>query len=341
MIGFTQMAYEMTSSVEQRALLERVLEAGSHAGELAKQLLVFAGTDPQPVVRLDVNALVRDLQQLANGLLGDHIEVETLLAAGLPQALGDPTQLQQVLLNLVLNARDAMPGGGTITLRTARATLEQQRAGQRLVGEAVQITVADTGEGMDADTLAHAVDPFFTTKGELGTGLGLATANTLVASLDGELELSSTPGQGTEATISLPLDDGRVRAAPGRTVASALPLAPELRVLLVEDAEAVREMALHMLTRMGHRVTAAADAAEALALDATRFDLVVCDIELPGMSGPDMASILRERVPRLAVVFISGYASQAARAVAEDVPFVLKPFSSADLAQAIALSSRL
>jgi two-component system, cell cycle sensor histidine kinase and response regulator CckA len=339
-LGFARMAHDRTESAEQKALLAHVLEAGTHAGELSKQLLVFARTEPQPVVALDVNAILWDLQGMANRLLGDHIEVETLLTAALPPALGDATQLQQVLVNLVLNSRDAMPDGGVITLRSDVTWLEQEWEGQRLVGEAVKILVSDTGAGMTPETIARATDPFFTTKGESGTGLGLATAYTLIASLGGELQLASAPGAGTEVTIHLPVVGAPVEDAPAAAVAAPAPPRrhAHLRVLLVEDAAAVRAMTRHMLANLGHTVTDVSDPARALELDLDLFDLVVSDVEMPGMTGPQMVELMRRGRPSLPVVFTSGYSSetQTQHRLASGAPFVMKPFSPDELEAAIA-----
>jgi CheY-like chemotaxis protein len=261
-------------------------------------------------------------------LVGEHIDVAVRLDAG-GRVRADAVQLEQVIVNLVVNARDAMPDGGRLTVETAD------------VGRGVRLVIADTGCGMTADVLAHVFEPFFTTKrtGE-GTGLGLATVYGIVTQSDGEIAVESAPGRGTRFTIHLP----RVNeAAPGPAAAAVA--APPTRgvetILLVEDEPGVRDFAREVLESYGYTVLPAANADHAevvVAGHAGPIDLLVSDVIMPGASGPELAERLVAARPGLKVLFVSGYTADAVlrRGVAEPGQHVLaKPFSPQALARKV------
>jgi CheY-like chemotaxis protein len=291
----------------------------------------------QPRV-LDLNAVVRSMEPMLARLIGEDIQLVTVLAHGLGRVKADEGQVEQVLMNLAVNARDAMPRGGRLTLRTdnldpgdADPLLPDVPSGPR-----VAITVSDTGHGMDAATLAHVFEPFFTTKGPgEGTGLGLATVYGIVRQSGGHIDIESEPSKGTKLRISLPRIQGEVQPpAPRREAAAA---GGHETVLLVEDDPALRSVMQEVLESAGYRVHPASRSEEALAISAVRpggIDLVLSDVVMPGRSGPELAAELLARRPGLRVLYTSGYPFDAIahHGVQEPgVRLLQKPFSPSDL----------
>jgi signal transduction histidine kinase/CheY-like chemotaxis protein len=314
--------------------------AGQRAAALVRQLLAFSRKQVMTARRIDLGLLVRELEPLLDRLLGD--DVELVVDAG-PEPWWveiDPTQLEQVLLNLAANARDAMPSGGRFTVALRRATAELDSAGPR---EVVELLVSDSGTGMDADTLASAFEPFFTTKpAGQGTGLGLASVRGIIEQSGGTIAIDSAPGRGTRFTIHLPRGDGAAVVEPaGGAPPEAELAAPRATVLLVEDDEQVRAAVLAVLGEAGLDVVAASGALEARAWFAAapdRFGALVSDVVMPEVSGPALAAELRRTRPGLPVVFLSGYSEQAIGARGPLLPgarFVAKPFEPADLLAAL------
>ncbi len=286
------------------------MESVRRAASLTHRLLAFArrqALDPKPA---DINLLVSGMEELLIRTVGTAIAVETVLAPGLWPALCDANQLENALLNLCLNARDAMPAGGRLRIETANLVAS------RLGAEAVAITVSDTGTGMTPGVAARAFEPFFTTKpiGH-GTGLGLSMLYGFVRQSGGQVELRSEPGAGTAVRIELPRHMGPLPDQPVEPPAGqAGPGAPEGRViLLVEDEDVVRELAVEVLREQGYRVLEAADAQAALRILAggDAVDLLLTDVGLPGMNGRELALAARARQPGLKVLFITGYAHHA------------------------------
>lgn len=283
--------------------VKEIRRAAERATGLTRQLLSFSRPLSAPSDVLDLGAVVREMQPLLVRSIGENIELSVHLVNGLPPVKGDPAQLEQVLLNLALNARDAMPHGGRLTIATAAA---HARPGEIA---SVRLSVSDTGHGMTTETAARALEPLFTTKppGE-GTGLGLATADRIVRSMRGQLNLSTQPGRGTVVTVELPSTADKSSArAPTQLDKRA---ASGETILLVEDDDAVRSLVQRILTRAGYVVLVTAYPKEALRLAARgsqQIDLVLSDVVMPVMSGPAMVEQMRSSWPDLRALFISGY----------------------------------
>jgi len=315
-----------------------IRRAGDRAAALTQQLLAFSRQQVLQARVLDLNAVVANIEQLLRRVIGEDVEFETELAPHLGPVRADATQLEQVLMNLVVNARDAMPDGGTLTIETRDVTLskaDQREAFAIRPGPYVMLAVSDTGCGMDAETRARAFEPFFTTKSAgRGTGLGLSTVYGIVKQSDGYIWVDSEPGQGTRVRIYLPRVDEPVDAVEPRrpgTVAAA-PSGSET-VLLVEDEEGVREVIVEWLSAHGYRVIAAPNGAEALEVSSRhdgRIDLMVADVVMPHMGGPALAERLLPLRPEMKVIYVSGYADEAIgdpSMLAAGAAFLQKPFS--------------
>ena len=316
--------------------LEHVQRAGMRAAALTSQLLSFSRKQViQPRV-VDLNEVVRDTQRMLGRLIGEHIDLVVRVGEGTRLVLADPGQLDQILVNLAVNARDAMPEGGELTIETDRVELDERGARARAglaPGSHIVLRVADTGVGMDAHTVEHLFEPFFTTKDKgKGTGLGLATVYAIVKRAGGAIEVDSARGSGTSITIWLPEATGPIDTlAPSPAWERREPEGGT--ILLVEDEEHVRLTATEILTGAGYRVLQATDGEDALrvyeAHDAD-IDLVVTDVIMPRMGGPELVHVLRERAPQLKTLYISGYTDDMLGergVVAPDVELLHKPFS--------------
>jgi two-component system cell cycle sensor histidine kinase/response regulator CckA len=286
----------------RRRYVDGLLEAAEHGASLTRQLLAFSRRQVLTPVVASLNDLVVDTQRFLRRLIGEDIELRAALANDLGNVRVDLSQVQQVLMNLAVNARDAMPDGGRLTIGTANSD----------DGTRVILTVADTGTGMSPETLAHIYEPFFTTKeGGKGTGLGLSTVFGIVEQSEGTIACASTLGAGTTFTISLP----RVAAAVVRTQARLhLPIEGGTEtVLLVEDEERVRRVATEVLERVGYHVLPESSAAAALSraeAHAGRIELVLTDVVLPDMNGRELAERLRAMRPDSKILFTSGYTDE-------------------------------
>jgi len=288
---------------------------------------------------LDPNAVIEESAGMLRRLVRANVRLTLRLGAEIGCVEADPFQLHQLLLNLAANARDAMPGGGEIEVSTSLYTAPPAPPGLHLAaGEYVLLTVRDTGVGMDAATRRHLFEPFFTTKAEgQGTGLGLVSVRSIVEESGGDVAVESEPGQGTSVHVYLPRV--AVAQATGRAAPETTGPARPARVLLVEDDDRVRAMMLRGLQRSGHHVEAARSGEEALRMDlsAGDIDLLVTDVQMPGLDGPTLARRLRERSPNLRVLFTSGYAhDDRVTDLAEGrTEFLPKPFAPADLARKV------
>jgi PAS domain S-box-containing protein len=307
--------------------LDGIKSAAAEAASLTSRLLAFSRRNVPERRLVDLNELVVAAAGLLERLVRADVRVQLELTQPPPLVAADLAQLKQVVLNLALNARDAMPNGGTLTIETARAP------------DAVILRVRDSGEGMDASTRSRAVEPFFTTKAEgEGTGLGLSVVYGVVDSLDGRLSIDSAPGLGTIVEIALPAADGNPeRAEPEDPPA---PAAGVERVLVVEDRAVVRQLARDVLEASGFEVAVAAGGAEALATVAAEpaFAALVTDVVMPEMSGAELAQVLRADRPDLPVVFMSGYTDDVLGNDQLSQPgtsFVRKPFANAELVAAV------
>ena len=286
--------------------------AGKRAAALTRQLLAFSRRQALKMTVVDMNDVVRDVDQLLGRLIGEHIAIDIKLTPDLAAVTADSTQLEQILINLAVNARDAMPNGGRLTIATSTATLEETDTGRFTIpaGRYAVLAVTDTGTGMDPDTRAQIFEPFCTTKGPgEGSGLGLATVYGTVKQLGGYIEVDSAPDHGTTFTISLPpTDRPATRVAPAESASTASPGGGET-ILLVEDEAAVRGYALKILRDAGYHVLEAPtpDAALRIADETATVDGVLTDVIMPGMNGKQMVTRLLETRPGLKVLYMSGY----------------------------------
>jgi PAS domain S-box-containing protein len=316
-----------------------IRKAAERAAELTHQLLIFGRREIVTPKVLDLNEVVAGVVSLLRRTLGEDVELVTRMAPRLSPVLADPGQIEQVLVNLAVNARDAMPDGGEMVISTSDVELTPGTPVAH--GEVVQqhyvcLSVRDSGTGMAAHVKANAFEPFFTTKpkGE-GTGLGLATVYGIVTQAGGFLEVDSAEGRGASFSIYLP------RTSEVPAVAPPAPEAPGRagaeRVLVVEDEPAVREVTRRILERAGYDVIVADSAAEALECD-DDFDLLLTDVVMPKMLGPELAEILRERHPGLPTLYMSGYSYDVMVSegrLTEDTVLVQKPFTEAELLRGI------
>jgi PAS domain S-box-containing protein len=280
--------------------VDQIRHAAERASELVRQLLIFGRRDPAVPETVDVNRLVRDTERLLRRTIGEQVELVSSLCETRCFVEIDPAQLEHALLNLVVNARDAMPEGGTVTIASRR---EKER---------VVLSVRDDGPGMEPDVAARAFEPFFTTKPKgSGTGLGLATVYGVITAAGGDVRIDSRPGEGTTVSVLLPAADGGT-------------------ILLVEDEEPVRELTRRILAEGGFDCLVAADAAEAIELfEANRdsIDVILTDVVMPGMSGPELVEHLGGAAPP--AVYMTGYADQRLEGVLE------KPFDADALLRAV------
>ena len=323
----------------RRPDVEEIVKAGERAAQLTRQLLAFGRRQVLQPVRIDLNALIRDLSRMLGRLIGEHITLVQQLQGRLDLIRADRGQVEQVLVNLVVNARDAMDHGagrgGTLTVSTASIDLGDPQGARRLQldpGRYVVLSVSDTGVGMNDETRARIFEPFFTTKDRSrGTGLGLSTVFGIVHQSGGAIDVTSEPGRGARFDVYLPVAAGSVVATTDAEP-SGTSVSGSETVLLVEDDDSVRHVALEILTRRGYRVLTARHAEEALELatDDRQIDLVLTDVAMPGTSGPDLWTELRDRRPGLRVLFMSGFAEEAIAPggpIEAGAAFIQKPFT--------------
>jgi PAS domain S-box-containing protein len=323
----------------QRKDVEAIEHAALRAASLTQQLLAFGRKQVLQPRIVDLNTIVVDTHKMLRRMLGEHIEVVTALGSDLGDVQADPGQVEQVLVNLALNARDAMSEGGTLTITTANADPKQMPA-NAATGPFVVFSVTDSGSGMDAATRARIFEPFFTTKKSTGTGLGLASVYGIVAQSGGFIDVMSVPDEGTTMAVYLP----RVVREPAvQSSVTALPSRPTggETILLAEDEDVVRAAARRILAAQGYAVLEAFDGAEALTLAADHpgvIDLLVTDIVMPRKTGPQVAAELVSQRPGLKVLYVSGYADEAIVPLAlagRETAFVQKPFTHEGLAAAV------
>ncbi|MBP9143292.1 MAG: PAS domain-containing protein [Thermoanaerobaculia bacterium] len=325
--------------------LSEILRAADRATRVTGKLLAFSHRQPLDPRNLDLNTLLIDVDHLLRRLIGERIQLELSLASGPIMVRAEPTQLEQVVINLVVNARDAMPDGGLVRIATARRRVDA--SGRHAVaalrtGDYVELSVADSGSGMDAETLRRLFEPFFTTKpvGQ-GTGLGLAMAYGIVQQSSGTILVESELGKGSAFRILLPLSAEKGETLKVRPGALALPGGRE-RILLVEDDPAVRDFAFSLLADLGYHVMAASDGIEARAIVEREglegFQLLLTDVVMPRLGGAELAREIRLLRPDLPVLFVSGYArneDQIAALLGPRCLYLQKPFAPAVLAAAL------
>ncbi|HEY5081807.1 MAG TPA: CHASE3 domain-containing protein [Bauldia sp.] len=332
------------------APIELALKGARSAAQLTHRLLAYARRQPLEPTRLDLNRLVSTMSDLLTRTLGESINVETVLAGGLWRTFADANQVENALLNLAINARDAMKDGGRLTIETANSFLDDAyaaRFGDVKPGQYVLLSVTDTGVGIPTEVMERVFEPFFTTKGDgEGSGLGLAMVHGFVKQTDGHVRIYSEVGQGTSVKIYLPrlLDAEEVLAAPAEkitTVSAARGAQPEETILVVEDNVGVRQYATDALKEMGYRVLEVGDADGALRIvdGGGRIDLLFTDVVLPGgMNGRELAAKVAKRRPRLPVLFTTGYTRNAIvhhGRLDANVRLLGKPYTLQDLAQKV------
>jgi len=319
--------------------VEQIQLAAERAAQLTRQLLAFARREViQPRV-VDLNQVVTGVMQLLQRTLGEHVELITDLDPELSRVCADPGQVEQILVNLAVNARDAMPGGGKLTIETSNVGVDKEYAATHTrlpPGQYTALKVSDNGTGMPREVADRAFEPFFTTKpkGE-GSGLGLATIYGIVTQAEGNVRIYSEPGLGTTVTVLLPVTD-ELPAATGRA-ADHPELGQNELVLVVEDEPGLREVTRRILAGHGYQVITAADGPAAIKAAATHeglIDMLLTDMIMPGMQGREVASRVRELQPGIAVLYMSGYTHgllSSQGALEPGISLIEKPFSEAPL----------
>ena len=334
--GYSQMLLEALPPDERsRTDLEQVIKAGERASDLTAQLLAVSRRQPVSPKILDLNGLVNDMQRMLQRVIGEDIRLTTSLDPHLKRIQADPGQIEQVVLNLAVNARDAMPNGGTLTVQTANVHLDEAYTRKHLSpapGDYAMLSISDTGGGMDHEVQSHLFEPFFTTKEKgKGTGLGLSTSYGIIKQSGGEIRFTSEIGAGTTFQIYLPVAERQIDQTQPRTEIPTV--AGSETILLVEDEAAVRTVLERMLKQSGYRVLACDSPQEALRVSveqAGKIDLLVTDMVMPGMSGLELGERIQHAWPGLQVLYVSGYADSSG--VSRPEAFLQKPFKPEALA---------
>jgi PAS domain S-box-containing protein len=339
--GYTNQLLESPHNPpESRVQIKRIDEAAERASSLTRQLLAFSRRQVlQPKV-FDVNALVANLDQMLRRLIGEHIEMRTVTAKEACMVKADAGQIEQVIMNIAINARDAMPDGGQLTLETAHAELDRAFAAEiagALPGPYVMLAVSDTGEGMDPETKAHIFEPFFTTKGlGKGTGLGLSTVYGIVKQSGGYISVYSELGRGSTFKVYLPRAQDAVKTRRKEELVNTDARGNET-VLVVEDEPMIRELVETMLQSRGYSVLTVDDPLKATAFAAAHtgtIHLLLTDVVMPGISGREIAAQISAQRPEMKVIFVSGYTPNAIvhhGILDEDLNFLQKPFTAVTL----------
>ena len=331
---------DLSGDPRQEQVVE-IQKAAERAAELTRQLLAFSRRQMLQPSAVNLSELVRDLLPMLRRLIDHSIQIADVTADALPAVLGDRSQVEQIVLNLAVNARDAMPQGGTLSIRTSEVWMDEFSSGgppTLAPGPHVLLEVADTGTGMTADVRQRVFEPFFTTKDVgRGTGLGLSTVYGIVQQMGGEIEVDSTVGAGTRFRIWFPQTSEAGRAAAPPTTTAPGPRHGDETVLLVEDEDAVRHYLTHVLESHGYRVIPAEHPSAALSKVESfgeHIDLVISDVVMPGSTGPELVRLLERARPGLSALFISGYADSVWARSGDGVDghqLLMKPFSSREL----------
>ncbi|MFC5069973.1 MHYT domain-containing protein [Flaviflagellibacter deserti] len=337
--GNLELATKRTDDDTVARYLDRAQKAAFRGAKLTQQLLAFSRRQRLTAETVDVNTLIENTLGLMNATLGGMVRVQASLAPNLWPALADPTQLDLIVLNLAINARDAMPDGGIITVRTSNVTVPVRASATEAPppGEHVMVAVSDTGTGMSPEVLGRVFEPFFTTKDVgKGSGLGLPQVLGLAKQLGGGIEIDTAPGKGTEVRVYFPRAKDIHDAKTGPTV-EAPDLDVALRVLLVDDDEPVRQATAAMLLDMGCEVVEAVDGLGAIEIaEADRPDVVLMDEAMPGLTGSEAAARLRTTYPDLRIILISGFASSWQTPDKLGLPRLQKPFAGEELKAVLA-----
>lgn len=333
---------EMTTEHHFRSKVEEMQKAGERAATLIRQLLTFSRKQPSTPKVLSVNPLITNFETMMRRLIGEHLELTLKLAPQDLRITADPAQIEQILMNLVVNARDAMPRGGKVTIDTS--LIELTRAPMHHVqppapGPFIRLSVSDTGSGMPADVLAHIFEPFFTTKEEgKGTGLGLSTVFGIVTQNGGGIDVTSRVGQGTRFDVYFPSAQSQADLTATPDTARASSQGRET-ILLVEDDAPVRDLVRDELKKLGYRVLESKNGLEACLVATQRaghFHLLLTDVVMPGMNGTELAQHLRIIKPDLKILFISGYADDIGVGAMDQLSdYLQKPFTPEALGQRV------
>ena len=342
--GHTDLALaQLSPDAPLRSNLECIQESADRAANLTRQLLAFGRRQVIEPRRINLNELIVNLNKMLRRLIGEDIKLVTQTAPDLGQIKADPGQIEQVLLNLVVNARDAMPDGGTLTIRTDNVTLDEDYARSHLIspGDYVMVSVSDTGVGMTDEVKQHIFEPFFTTKEQgKGTGLGLATCFGIIQQSNGHIHSESQVDKGTQFKIYLPRVSGVEDPISSREAPVSLPQGTET-ILLAEDEPSLRQLMARVLRTQGYTVLEATDGHEALTLaqaNGAKIQLLLTDVIMPGLSGKTLAEWLGQVNPAVRVLFISGYINNNAVRDAMSRPgtfFLQKPFNPLDLTKRV------
>jgi CheY-like chemotaxis protein len=341
-IGFGEILQEQVADdVTARESILEILKAGEKAASLTRQLLAFSRQQVLEPTVLELNRTITETEKMLKRIIGEDVTLDTELAPDLGRVKADQGQIEQVILNLAVNARDAMPEGGKLVIGTRNIEIDAAHA-QRYPypvkpGPYVMLSVIDTGTGMDSTTQAHMFEPFFTTKEKgKGTGLGLATVYGIVKQSGGYIDVASEVGRGTAFRIYLPrVDEEAVPQV--KTPEPATAHLAHKTLLVVEDEDSLLKATCRLLDPLGYKLLRASSGAEALRISGETpgaIDLVLADVVMPGLSGPDMVDQLKAERPDIKVVFMSGYTGQSvgrSESIFSKAPFLSKPFSRSDL----------
>lgn len=326
--------------------IEQVINAGERATALIRQLLAFGRRqilDPQPI---NINSFIASIHKILCRLIGENISLTTQLSRDISLVLADPSQIEQIIMNLVINARDAMERGGIITIESSNHTIDStfvRKNRGAVEGDYVVISVRDTGMGMNDEVITRIFEPFFTTKAESGTGLGLATVYGIVKQNNGYIQVLSQVGIGTEFKVYIPrlLDHNEDKELSGTQGRPSIPERGEGLILVVEDDQTVLDLAAVSLRSQGYDVLTASGPLDALRIfdrSGEKIRLVLTDILMPEMTGPEMTKEMRLKYPDVKLLFMSGYSEEKLSTLdvpGEQVPFLRKPFTPADLAKLV------
>ena len=327
-----------------RVNIDEIQNAAERAASLTRQLLAFSRRQVMEMKVLDLNTLLRDLDKMLRRIIGEDIELSTLLAKDLGRAKIDPGQIEQVIMNLAVNAKDSMPSGGKLTIETANAELDESYARNHAdvkPGRYVMFSVSDSGVGMTPEVRERVFEPFFTTKEKgRGTGLGLSTVYGIVKQSGGNIWVYSEPSHGTTFKIYLPRVDEPLEELRKKTIGEELPHGSET-VLVVEDEEKVRTLTVEILGRQGYRVLDASQGEDALAISEKHkgpIHLFLVDVVMPGISGTELAKHLTSLHPETRILYMSGYTDDVIvhhGVLEKGVNYIQKPFTIDELTRKV------
>ncbi|MBI4186725.1 MAG: response regulator [Chloroflexi bacterium] len=347
-VGSEMLLGDLSSGDPKRQDVEEIQKAAERATSLTRQLLTFSRRQMVEVKLLDVNFIISDMDKMLRRLIGEDVQLDTMLEPKLNSIKADNGSIEQVIMNIVVNASDAMPDGGKITVRTENVTLNEKDIAfiaEAKPGDFVRLSITDTGTGMDKETMEHIFEPFFTTKAKgQGTGLGLSTVYGIIKQIDGWVNVYSEPGQGTTFRVYIPAfpdsSEDKNELTKESTSLEELHGNGE-RILLVEDDESIRTVTLRLLTENGYQVLPAESAEEAMTIfdrEDGNFQLVLSDVILPGQSGVVLVGQLLTLQPALHIILSSGYADDKAQLsviLEKGYPFIQKPYTTEKLLRSV------